>query len=77
MNGTIAIVEEVITSTTDICQRHSLSLTITGCTSPTYVWKKGRKILGTASTITTYGNNIIKVIVGCNDNCYYKTEVIQ
>lgn len=77
MNGTITIVDEVVTAVSDSCQKHSLSLTLTGITTPTYTWKKGRKILGTDATVITYGNNQIRCIVGDSDGCYYMAEVNQ
>lgn len=77
MNGTITIVDEVVTAVSDSCQKHSLSLSLTGITTPTYTWKKGRKILGTDSTVITYGNNTIRCIVGDSDGCYYMAEVNQ
>lgn len=77
MNSTITIVDEVVTAVSDSCQKHSLSLSLTGITTPTYTWKKGRKILGTDSTVITYGNNQIRCIVGDSDGCYYMAEVNQ
>lgn len=71
------IVDETVTIDTDSCQRHELSLTLTGITTPTYTWKKGRKILGTDATVVTYGNNTIRCIVGDSDGCYYMAEVNQ
>lgn len=76
-NTSIAIVNETITIDQDSGQRHELSLSLTGITSPTYLWKRGKLILGTDATIVTYGNYYIKCIVGSNDGCNYLAETFQ
>lgn len=78
MNATNAIVtEQISTDITDTDQEHYLSATISGCTTPSYIWKHGRLILGTNSTITTYGNKTIRLFIGCSDSCWYMAEVNQ
>jgi hypothetical protein len=78
MNTTNAIVTEQISDVIDETnQEHYLSATIVGCTTPSYIWKHGRLILGTGSTITTYGNKTIRLFVGCSDGCWYMSEVNQ
>ena len=76
-NTSITIVDETVTIDSDSGQRHELSLSLTGITSPTYLWKRGKLILGTDATIVTYGNYYIKCIVGSNDGCYYLAETFQ
>lgn len=76
LNGTIAVVSEVITTLTHTCTRHDLVPTVSGCSSPTYIWKRGNKLLGTNNTISVYGDKRIDVFVSCNDGCTYTERIL-
>ena len=78
MNATNPIVTDQLSAVIyESSHEHYLSATLSGCTTPSYIWKYGRMILGTNATITTYGTKTIRLIVGCSDGCWYMAETIQ
>jgi len=76
LNSPIAVTHDVLTVLTDSCNKHDLSVTLTGCSSPTYMWKRGNLILGTTATMISWGDKKIQVFVTCNDGCTYMAETI-
>ncbi|NOT37502.1 MAG: hypothetical protein HOP11_09000 [Saprospiraceae bacterium] len=71
LNTSIAVVSETLTALTDSCSQFNFTAALTDCTSPTYLWKRGNKILGTAPTQSVHGTAEVDVFVTCNDGCTY------
>lgn len=77
LNSPIAVEHDVLTTLTDSCDKHDLTLTLTGCSgSPVYTWKVGSKIISTAATATHYGSKPIRAFVSCGDSCTYMAEFV-
>ena len=76
LNSPITVTHDVLTVLTDSCNKHDLSATLTGCTSPVYMWKRGNTILGTTSTMISWGEKKIQLFVTCNDGCTYMAETV-
>ena len=74
LNSTLTVVEDVLTIKTGTCSKHEYFPNVTGCTTPTYLWKQGEKTIGTDLNITAWGEKKVRFYVSCPDGCTYMQE---
>lgn len=74
LNSPLTVTEEIVTSKTATCQKRVIVPTVTGCTSPTYIWKQGSKVVGTTGNISLWGTKKFMLFVTCAGGCTYMKE---
>ncbi|MEP7197264.1 MAG: hypothetical protein ABI851_12150 [Saprospiraceae bacterium] len=74
VNTSVAIVSEVLTVFEDNCNKYDMSVDVGTCTSPTYIWKRGARVLGFDPTFIHYGKRRVRVIVTCANGCSYMAD---
>ena len=74
LNTTLTAIEDVQTINAGSCSKHSHFPTVTGCASPSYLWKQGEKTLGTTLNMSVWGDTKARFYVTCSDGCTYYNE---
>ena len=76
MNTSIAVDSEVLTVITSSCTRHELTPSVTGCTSATFLWKRGNLVISEDIFPVVYGDRKVDLFVTCIDGCTYTASIL-
>lgn len=70
-NATVPIVPNVLTVSSDVCNKVTLSTTFS-CSPFTFLWKQGAKILSTTNSAVAYSPATVRLIVWCGNCVFYR-----